>query len=90
MRLESLETIAFDIRHSVFDNETEAIMYVTKDIHSDRFIIAIPVITFAMDISMEQPERDYEWLLKANGIAHTERKEKLIAAIKSAIEEFYR
>ena len=46
----TLETIAFDIKESVFDNDTEATMYVTKDIYSDRYIISIPVITFACDI----------------------------------------
>jgi hypothetical protein len=87
VKLETMKTIAFDIKDSVFDNDTEAIMYITKDIYSDRYIIAIPVITFAWDIRMERP--DYEWLLKSNiGIGDPGRKEKLVQVIKAAISEF--
>jgi len=84
-----MKTIAIDIKHSVFENDTEAIMYVTKDIYSDRFIIAIPVITFSWDIEIGHEERDYNWLLRSNiGIGDPVRKEKLVEAIKAAIAEF--
>lgn len=84
-----LKTIAIDIKHSVFKNDTEAIMYVTKDIYSDRFIIAIPVITFSWDIETGHEERDYNWLLRSNiGIGDPVRKENLVQAIKEAIAEF--
>lgn len=82
-----LKTIAIDIKHSVFKNDTEAIMYVTKDIYSDRFIIAIPVITFSWDIEIGHEERDYNWLLRSN-IGDPVQKEKLVQAIKKAIAEF--
>ncbi|MFC3882426.1 hypothetical protein ACFOU2_02355 [Bacillus songklensis] len=77
MKLETMKTMAFDIKDLVvFDNDTEAIMYVTKDIYSDSYIIAIPVITFAWVIRTEHPEQDYDWLLKSNiGIGDLVRKE---------------
>lgn len=84
-----MKTIAFDIKESVFDNDIEAIMYVTKDIYSERYIIAIPVITFACDIQIENPDKDYEWLLKSNiGIGDPVRKERLGQLIKEAISDF--
>lgn len=89
MRLETLKTIAFDIKDSVFDVDSEAIMFVTKDIYSASFIIAIPVITLSLEIRQEHAEKDYEWLLKSNiGIGDPVRKEKLAVAIKAAITEF--
>ncbi|OJH16002.1 hypothetical protein BLX88_25925 [Bacillus obstructivus] len=86
-KLETLKTVAFDIKNSVFDNSTEALMYVTKDIYAERFIVAIPVITFSWDISMEESEKDYEWLLKVN-VGDMDMKERLVKAIKKAILEF--
>lgn len=84
-----LKTISIDITHSIFENDTEAIMYVTKDIYSDKFIIAIPVITFSWDIETGHEERDYNWLLRSNiGIGDPVRKENLVQAIKEAIAEF--
>jgi hypothetical protein len=86
---ERLKTVAVDIKHSVFDNETEAIMYVTKDIYSDSFIVAIPVITFSWQIDKGQEERDYSWLLRSSiGIGDPVQKERLVEAIKEAIAEF--
>lgn len=41
-----LNTKSYNIKDSVFDGETEAIMYITKDIYLDAYIVAIPVITF--------------------------------------------
>lgn len=82
-----MQTIAFDI--SVFLNDTEAIMYITKDIYSDRFIISIPVITLSFDVRMNNPKNDYEWFLHSNGVAmNRDEKKRLIEAIKEAITEF--
>ena len=44
--MEKLQTIVIDIKHSVFENKTVAIIYVTKVIYSESFIVSIPVITF--------------------------------------------
>lgn len=87
-KLETMRTIAFDIKHSVFDNDTEAIMYVTKDIYSESYIIAIPAITFSWDIYEGHEERDYEWLLRSNVFGDPIKKEKLVKVIKKAIVEF--
>jgi uncharacterized membrane protein len=88
--MEILKTIAVDIKHSVFENKTEAIMYITKDIYSDSFIIAIPVITFSWDIREESQEKDYEYLLNSNVIPLGDpvQKERLVTAIKEGIEKF--
>ncbi|MFD2446702.1 hypothetical protein ACFSO7_22440 [Bacillus sp. CGMCC 1.16607] len=88
MRLEALKTIVFDVKDSVFNNDTEAIMYVTKDIYADRYIVAIPVITFSWDINFENSEKDYEWLLRSNIFGDPVRKDKLVKAIKEAIAAF--
>lgn len=88
MKLETLKTIAFDIKDSVFDNDTEAIMYVTKDIYSDSFIVSIPVITFSCDVREGHVEKDFDWIKKHVPIGDLVRKEKLVEAIKDAITEF--
>ncbi len=67
-----MKTIAIDIKHSVFDNETEAIMYVTKDIYSDSFIVAIPVIMFSWEVA---GERDLDYLLQFNLFGDRDKKE---------------
>ncbi|MCR2820584.1 hypothetical protein [Lederbergia panacisoli] len=79
-----MKTIAIDIKHSVFDNETEAIMYVTKDIYSDSFIVAIPVITFSWEVA---DERDLDYLLRFNVFGDRDRKERLAAAIRKGIAQ---
>jgi len=83
--MDVLKTIAIDIKHSVFENETEAIMYITKDIHSDSFIVAIPSITFSCDIV---DERDYDHLLRSNVFGDKDKLERLVNAIKEGIAEF--
>lgn len=80
-----LKTKWVDIRETVFDNETEAIMYITKDYHDDSYIIAIPVITFSWEIASKQ---DYDNLLKLNLFGIRERREKLVEEIKKAVAEF--
>ena len=63
--MEILKTIAIDIRHSVFENDTEGMMYITKDIYSDSYIISVPVWSFSAIVSYEseaEAERDYKWI----------------------------
>lgn len=83
--MEKLQSLAIDIKHSVFDNDTEAIMYITKDIYSDSFIIAIPAITFSWQI---EDERDYIYLSRANIFGDKDRQELLVLAIKEGIRKF--
>jgi hypothetical protein len=82
-----MKTIAIDIKHSVFENDTEAIMYVTKDNYEweDSYIIAIPVITFSWEI---RNERDYDDLLNSHVFGVSNKKERLVEVIKKAITEF--
>lgn len=47
---EILKTIAIDVTHSVFENETAAMMYITKDIYSESYIVAIPVESFSYQV----------------------------------------
>lgn len=49
-----MKTTTFDIKDSVFDKDTEAIMYVTKDIYTDWYITVIPVITFTCDLKIQK------------------------------------
>lgn len=84
-KLETLKTVVFDIKHSVFDNETEALMYVTKDIHDDCYIIAIPVVSFSWEV---KTDKDLEHLEKFGVAGVRDRREQIVKAIKQAIKEF--
>jgi hypothetical protein len=85
-----MKTIAIDIKHSVFNDETEATLYITKDIYSDSFIVSVPVITFSYQIREDRAGRDYNELLKSNRIPLGDpvQKERLVEVIKEAIAEF--
>lgn len=82
--MNTLKTIAIDISQSVFDRDTEAVMYITKDIYSDSFIVSIPVITFSCDIATEH---DYNWLLRFSLFGDLEKNKRLVNAIKEGIAE---
>jgi hypothetical protein len=60
--MDILKTIAYDITQSVFNNDTEGMMYVTKDIYSDSFIISVPVFSFSSSVRETHTEIDYEWI----------------------------
>jgi hypothetical protein len=88
--VEILKTIAIDISEAVFENDTEAILYITKDIYSDSFIVAVPVITFSYQIWTDRAEKDYDELLNSNAIPlgdHVQR-ERLVEVIKEGIANF--
>jgi hypothetical protein len=77
-----MKTVAIDIRESVFDNDTEAVMYVTSDWDSDQYIFAIPVITFSWSAKDEEElERFYPY----NVFGDKEREKKLLEEMKKAI-----
>lgn len=81
-----LNTKSYNIKDSVFDGETEAIMYITKDIYLDAYIVAIPVITFSWGII---DERDYDYLLNSTNIfGDKDKQERLVKVIKQAVLEF--
>ena len=87
--MDRLTTIAIDIRESVFENDTEGILYITKDIYSDSYIISVPVWSFSAILSYEseaQTESDYKWIQEH--FPSFQHRENLVQAIKEAIKEF--
>ena len=87
--MEILKTIAIDIRESVFENDTEGILYITKDIYSDSYIISVPVWSFSAILSYEsetEVERDYKWIKEH--FPSFQHRENLVQAIKEAIEGY--
>lgn len=78
---------AIDVKWSVFDNETEAILYVIKDTEGvdDVFIFSLPIYTFSWDV---KTEKDLEALRTFNIFGSEEKREKLIAEMRKAMAEF--
>ena len=79
---------AIDLRKSVFQNETEAMLYVIKDVHEaeDTFVFSIPLYTFSVVVKNEK-ELD-EFMKWDNLFRNIERREKLIEMMKREIREF--
>ena len=79
---------AIDLRKSVFQNETEAMLYVIKDVHEaeDTFVFSIPLYTFSVVVKNEK-ELD-EFMKWDNLFRNMERREKLIEIMKREIQEF--
>lgn len=82
---ERLEARSYDIKESVFNGDTEAIMYVIEDIYNESFIVSIPVITFSMSI---YDKYDYKYLFQDNTLGNKDKQKNLIHAIKQAISDF--
>lgn len=51
-----MKTIAIDISQTVFNNDTEAMLYITEDNQTEPniYVFAIPVITFSWAAENEQ------------------------------------
>jgi hypothetical protein len=86
--MEVLKTIAIDIRESVFENDSEGILYITRDIYSDSYIVSIPIYTFSYQLREGFEEMDYKELYRQFPLSNTDQKEKLVQAIKEGIAEF--
>lgn len=86
--MDTLKTIAIDIRESVFENESEGILYITKDIYSDSYIICVPVITFSWQLYENHLDKEYDNLLRVNTFGDMRKRERLVSVIKKGIEEF--
>lgn len=86
---ELLRTVAIDISQSVYENETIGIMYITKDIYSDSFIVAIPYEAFCYQVWENDVERELKDLLNLNStlLGHVSKRELLINAIREGIKE---
>jgi hypothetical protein len=81
-----MKTIAIDIKHSVFENDTEAIMYVTKDNEEDptQYIFAIPVITFSWSaVSEEELDKYFTF----NVFGNKDGQMRLVEEMKQAIRK---
>lgn len=79
---------AIDIRHSVFENETEAILYVIKDTEEqeDIYVFSIPIYTFSVSVKNEKELDDFMKI--ENLFRNIERREKLIEIMKREMREF--
>lgn len=89
MTLDRVTLYSQDVTQTVFDNETVAILYITKDIYSECYVIALPVYTFSWSVSFDRLEGDLKDILSYNLFGHMERREKLVEAIKEGIEALY-
>lgn len=85
--LEILKTIAIDVTESVFENESAAMMYITKDIYSDSFIVAIPVESFAYQVWENGIERDLADLQNSTNFGDVSKTERLVTAIREGIAQ---
>jgi hypothetical protein len=89
--MDVLKTIAIDIRESVFENDSEGILYIAKDIYSDSYIISLPSCSFSATVSYESEshaERDYKWILDHFPDIEGDYRDNLIKAIREGIEGF--
>lgn len=89
--MEKLKALAIDIRESVFENETDAMMYVVRDVYSadTEFIFSIPVYTFSISIKEKNYEKDIEQMFKYENLFQPDRKKKLKSEMKRIIENWY-
>lgn len=89
--MEKLKGIVVDIQHSVFENETEAMMYVVKDVYAadTNFVFSIPAFTFSIAIE----EENYNWHLEEQfryeNLFQPDRREKLKEEMRRIIENWY-
>jgi len=86
--MSNTETKVFDISKTIFDRETEAILYVIKDKETpeDHFIFALSSYCFSYVIYGEE---DFTWHLSNNiPFGDPDRKEKFIELMKQIINEW--
>lgn len=81
-----MKTIAIDIKQSVFNNDTEAKMYVTKDndIEPPEYIFSIPVITFSWSAASEDDVKFSFY----NVFGDKDKEARLLKEMKAAIRKF--
>lgn len=86
--MEKLTTIAIDITRSVFENDKHSILYITKDIYGDCYILAIPSEGFSSLVFFNRIDKDLDYCLKFVNFRNEGQREKLVAVIKEGIESF--
>ncbi|MDD9309755.1 hypothetical protein PUS82_00215 [Cytobacillus firmus] len=79
-----MKTIAVNIRESVFNNNTDAMLYATKDenIEPALFIFSVPILTFSWSA---HDETDLESFYPTNVFGDKEREQKLLNEMKRAM-----
>ncbi|HZH58262.1 MAG TPA: hypothetical protein VEY70_01505 [Metabacillus sp.] len=82
-----MRTIAIDISKTVFGNETEAVMYVTKDdeVEPSQYIFAVPVITFSWSA---KDEKELDSFFPVHVFGDKEKEKRLLKEMKKAILAF--
>lgn len=84
--MDILKTLAVDIQHSVFNNNTTGILYVTRDVYEGSFVVAVPVYSFSAIIRKDNLENDCKWV--QDHFPGRQYAERLIEEIKRLISEF--
>lgn len=82
-----MKTMAIDISQTVFNNDTEAMLYITEDNQSEPniYVFAVPVITFAWGAKNEQ---ELEYFFPWGLFKDKEKEEKLLSEMKEALRRF--
>jgi len=88
--MQRLEAIGIDVRHSVFENETDSMMYVVRDVYAAEtvYMISLTAYSFSLLIREEYVEKDLLESLRYESLFQPERKEKLKAEIRRVIENW--
>lgn len=82
-----MKTKAINIRETVFDNETEAILYVTKDneVEPSLYVFALPIIAFSWSA---ENDKELEYFFPMDLFKDKERVHKLLEQMKAAMNDF--
>lgn len=86
--MEVLKTISVDIQHSVFENDTAGVLYVTRDIYDDSYIVAVPVFCFSCRVRETHTETDYEWIRDNFPTIGRKYVARLVEVIQEVITKF--
>lgn len=88
--MQRLEATGIDVRHSVFENETDSMMYVVRDVYAAEmvYMISLTAYSFSLLIREEHVEKDLLESLRCESLFQPERKEKLKAEIRRVIENW--
>ncbi|EFV75060.1 hypothetical protein E4O93_13345 [Diaphorobacter sp. DS2] len=80
-----MKTITLNLRESVFNNEAEAKMYVTKDeeIEPVLYVFSIPMLTFSWSA---HDETDLDSFYPVSVFGDQQKDQKLLIEMKHALE----
>ena len=88
--MERVKGFAIDLKQSVFENETEAIMYVLKDVlgAETEFVFSIPVFHFTVSIKESNFKREIKQCLEQESMFKDTQKERLEQEMVRIIENW--